>query len=129
MVMLTNNFTHGQLCLRERHEVVKMQTQQKRFMQVDFSRQRLHSSIAGALRRKGIPNDLRGYDLVRGVVFGMMDHPEYSMEVALERAMERTSMPGAPRDIQEAYECLWECVESALREVDSMKTGIILREE
>ena len=118
MVMLTNNFTHGQLCLRERHEVVKMQTQQKRFMQVDFSRQRLHSSIAGALRRKGIPNDLRGYDLVRGVVFGMMDHPEYSMEVALERAMERTSMPGAPRDIQEAYECLWECVESALREVD-----------
>ena len=30
MVMLTNNFTHGQLCLRERHEVVKMQTQQKK---------------------------------------------------------------------------------------------------
>lgn len=95
-----------------------MQTQQKRSMQVDFPRQRLHSSIAGALRRKGIPNDLRGYDLVRGVVFGMMDHPEYSMEAALERAMERTSVPGAPRDMQEAYECLWECVEPALREAD-----------
>lgn len=92
--------------------------QTKRFMQVDFSRQRLHSSIAGALRRKGIPNTLRGYDLVRGVVFGMMDHPEYTMEVALERAMEMTSVPGAPRDMNEANECLWECIEPALREVD-----------
>lgn len=96
----------------------EQKAQQKRFMQVDFSRQRLHSSIAGALRRKGIPNSLRGYDLVRGVVFGMMDHPEYTLEVALERAMEMTSVPGAPRDLTEAYECLWECIEPSLREVD-----------
>lgn len=96
----------------------QQETHQKRFIQVDFPRQRLHSSIAGALRRKGIPDYLRGYDLVRGVVFGMMDHPEYTMEAALERAMERSSMPGAPRDMQEAYECLWECIEPALREVD-----------
>lgn len=97
-----------------------MQTEQKkkRFMQVDFSRQRLHSSITGALRRKGIPDNLRGYDLVRGVVFGMMDHPEYTMKDALEKAVERTSVPGAPRDLTEAYECLWECIEPSLREVD-----------
>lgn len=92
--------------------------QTKRFMQVDFSRQRLHSSIVGALRRKHIPSHLRGYDLIRGVVFGMMDHPEYTLEVALERAMEMSSVPGAPRDISEAYECLWECLEPALREED-----------
>jgi len=116
--MLTNDFTNGQFCLRERHEVVKMQTQQKRFMQVDFSRQRLHSSIAAALRRKCVPSYLRGYDLLRGMVFGMMDHPEYTQKDALEKAMEMTTIPGAPRDMNEAYECLWECIEPALREAD-----------
>lgn len=104
---------------KRKHEVIEMQmTSKPREVTINFSRERLHSVIVGALRRKRIPNCLRGYDLVRGTVFGLIDHPEYSLEKAIEKAVEVCSVPGAPSDVEAAYIDMFDCIEPALRECD-----------
>lgn len=90
---------------------------------ITFSRERLHSSIDGAMRRKRIPRTFRGYDLIRGAVFGIVDHPEYTMEVALERAMEVCRLPGSPVELEEAYIDAFDCIEPILRECDFYEDG------
>lgn len=100
-----------------------MQKEEKRNVNVNFSRERLHSSIAGALRRRRIPRDLRGYDLIRGVIFGLVDHPEYTLEVALQKAVDVSKIPGSPTDIEEAYAQIFDCIEPAMRVKDFYPEG------
>ena len=45
---------------------------EKRKLKVTFDRERLHSAIVLAMRRRRIPKELIGYDIIRGTVFGMI---------------------------------------------------------
>ncbi len=78
---------------------------------VNFERQRLHSSIACSMRRRKIPMHLRGTDILRGVVFGRIDHPEYTIEQAVERALEFCSIPGRPESLEDGFLDLMECLD------------------
>ena len=44
---------------------------EKRKLKVTFDRERLHSAIVLAMRRRRIPKELIGYDIIRGTVFGI----------------------------------------------------------
>lgn len=83
-----------------------------------FDRIRIHSSIMGAMRRKSIPMTMRGGDLIRGAVFGLIDHPDYTVEVAIKRAVEMSNMPSCPETLEGAYEEMFECIDSVMREKD-----------
>ncbi len=94
-------------------------TVEKRNLEVThFDRIRIHSSIMSAMRRKRIPMTMRGGDLIRGAVFGLIDHPEYSMEVAVERAVRMSNMPSCPDTVEDAYEEMFDCIETVMREDD-----------
>lgn len=97
---------------------MQKETKEVRTIQIKFERERIHSSIAGAIRRKRIPMSMRGGDLIRGAVFGIIDHPEYSVEKAIARAVEMCKLPGSPDSVDEGYEEILECIDIVLREVD-----------
>lgn len=91
---------------------------EKRKLKVTFDRERLHSAIVLAMRRRRIPKDLIGYDIIRGTVFGMIDHPEYSFEDAVEKAVDICKLPGSPETLEDGIEEAFECVDVILREKD-----------
>lgn len=93
-------------------------TETKRELTINMDRQRLHSAIAGAMRRKRIPRSFRGYDILRGVVFGMIDHPEYNFNEAMARAVEVCSLPGSPETVEEGILESFDCIEPIMREKD-----------
>lgn len=95
-----------------------MKTEEVRTLKVTMDQGRLHSAIVGAMRRKRIPRNLRGYDILRGIVYGMIDHPEYDFQRAVERAVEVCSLPGCPESIEEGILEAFDCVEPVMREVD-----------
>jgi len=100
-------------------EIMQEITEKKRNLEVThFDRIRIHSSIMSAMRRKRIPMTMRGGDLVRGTVFGLIDHPDYSMEVAVERAVEMSNMPSCPETVEDAYAEMFDCIETVMREDD-----------
>lgn len=91
---------------------------EKRKLKVTFDRERLHSAIVLAMRRRRIPKELIGYDIIRGTVFGMIDHPEYSFEDAVEKAVNICKLPGSPETLEDGIEEAFECVDVVFREKD-----------
>lgn len=89
-----------------------------RKLKVTFDRERLHSSIALAMRRRRIPKEFVGYDIIRGTVFGLIDHPEYSFDEAIAKAVDVCRLPGSPETIDEGVEEAFECIDVILREED-----------
>lgn len=89
----------------------------------------LHASIALAMRRKKIPQDLRGSDLIRGTVFGLIDHPDYSVEAAVAKAVEMCNLPGRKSTVEEGYLEIMECLETVLREQDFYDDGARFMED
>lgn len=70
------------------------------------------------MRRRRIPKNMIGYDLIRGIVFGMIDHPEYSFKDAIEKAVDVCRLPGSPETLEDGIEEAFECVDVVLREKD-----------
>ncbi len=91
---------------------------ENRKLKVTFDRERLHSAIVLAMRRRRIPKEIIGYDIIRGTVFGMIDHPEYSFEDAVEKAVNICKLPGSPETLEDGIEEAFECVDVVLREKD-----------
>lgn len=90
-----------------------------REIDITFNSERIHSSIRLALRRRGIPMELKGGDLIRGTVFGIIDHPEYTVEDAIIRATEMCNLPGRiPETLEEGYMEIMECLDVILRVED-----------
>lgn len=89
-----------------------------RKLKVTFDRERLHSAIVLAMRRRRIPKEFVGYDIIRGTVFGMIDHPEYSFEEAIAKAVDVCRLPGSPETVEDGLEEAFECVDVVLREKD-----------
>lgn len=102
---------------KRKHEVKDMQKETRK-LRVTFDRERLHSAIVLATRRRRIPKELIGYDIIRGTVFGMIDHPEYSFEDAVEKAVNICKLPGSPETLEDGIEEAFECVDVVLREKD-----------
>ena len=99
---------------KRKHEVKDMQKETRK-LRVTFDRERLHSAIVLATRRRRIPKELIGYDIIRGTVFGMIDHPEYSFEDAVEKAVNICKLPGSPETLEDGIEEAFECVDVVLR--------------
>ena len=102
---------------KRKHEVKDMQKENRK-LKVTFDRERLHSAIMLAMRRRRIPKEFVGYDIIRGTVFGMIDHPEYSFEEAIAKAVDVCRLPGSPETVEDGIEEAFECVDVVLREKD-----------
>lgn len=102
---------------KRKHEVKDMQKETRK-LRVTFDRERLHSAIVLAMRRRRIPKDMLGSDIIRGSVFGMIDHPEYSFKDAIEKAVDVCRLPGSPETVDEGVEEAFECIDVILREED-----------
>ena len=88
---------------KRKQEVINMQKETRK-LKVTFDRERLHSAIVLAMRRRRIPKDFIGYDIIRGTVFGMIDHPEYSLKNAIEKAVDVCRLPGSPETVEDGIE-------------------------
>lgn len=87
-----------------------------REINITFNSERIHSSIRLALRRREIPMEFKGSDLIRGTVFGIIDHPEYTVEDAIVRAIEMCNLPGRiPETLEDGYMEIMECLDVVLR--------------
>lgn len=102
---------------KRKQEVINMQKETRK-LKVTFDRERLHSAIVLAMRRRRIPKELIGYDIIRGTVFGMIDHPEYSFKDAIAKAVDVCRLPGSPETVEDGIEEAFECVDVVLREKD-----------
>ena len=102
---------------KRKHEVKDMQKETRK-LRVTFDRERLHSAIVLSMRRRRIPKEFVGYDIIRGTVFGMIDHPEYSFEEAIAKAVDVCRLPGSPETVEDGIEEAFECVDVVLREKD-----------
>ena len=89
-----------------------------RKLKVTFDRERLHSAIILSMRRRRIPKEFIGYDIIRGTVFGIIDHPEYSFKDAVEKAVDICRLPGSPETVEDGLEEAFECIDVVLREKD-----------
>ncbi|MCI8290735.1 MAG: hypothetical protein HFJ25_00540 [Clostridia bacterium] len=90
-----------------------------REIDITFNSERIHSSIRLALRRRGIPMEMRGGDLIHGTAFGLVDHPEYTVEDAIIRASEMCNLPGRnPETLEDGYMEIMECMDVVLRPED-----------
>ena len=102
----------------KRKQEGKDMQKENRKLKVTFDRERLHSAIVLAMRRRRIPKEFVGYDIIRGTVFGMIDHPEYSFEEAIAKAVDVCRLPGSPETVEDGIEEAFECVDVVLREKD-----------
>lgn len=107
---------------KRKQEVINMQKETRK-LKVTFDRERLHSAIVLAMRRRKIPKNMIGYDLIRGIVFGMIDHPEYSFDDAVTKAVDVCKLPGSPETVEDGIEQAYECAEVVIRERDLYVPG------
>lgn len=73
---------------------------------------------------------MRGTDILRGVVFGRIDHPDYTIQMAIMRAVEVCSIPGKPESLDSAYLELMECLDVVTREevfpiIEALETDVL----
>ena len=104
----------------------EMQKSNCRKCTVKCDRVTLTSLIASELRRRRIPMDLLGGDIIRGAVFDMMDHPEHSIADSVGRAVDYSKFPGTlsrdyedeetkkEKDIAKGYNLIYEAVEASI---------------
>ena len=81
----------------------------------NFDKRRLHSSIMLHMRRMGIPMSLIGADLLKGVVYGVIRHPDIAIDKALENAIENAKLPGNSMTVDDGYDYIMEVIEIASR--------------
>lgn len=88
-----------------------------------FGKRRLHSSVELHLRRTGIPSNMLGYDLLRGVIYGMIRNPEITVEEAVQNAID-ASVFGGNMTIKYGYNCIFESLETVIDidEINSKET-------
>lgn len=116
--IIVNIIIKHQADVPKRKQEVKNMQKENRKLKVTFDRERLHSAIVLAMRRRRIPKEFVGYDIIRGTVFGMIDHPEYSFKDAIEKAVDVCRLPGSPETVEDGLEEAFECVDVVLREKD-----------
>ena len=78
---------------------------------VNFEKRRLHASIMLHMRRMKIPMSMIGADLLKGVVFGVLRHPEISIREALENAVNASKVPGTTMTMEDGLDYIMEIVE------------------
>lgn len=83
---------------------------------VDFDKQRLHASIMLHMRRMRIPSNMIGTDLLKGVVFGILRHPDISIDEAVSKSVEASKFPGSEMTVEDGYEYIIEVLEVSSKE-------------
>lgn len=82
---------------------------------INFDKRRLHASIMLHMRRMKIPLSMIGADLLKGVVFGVVRHPEISIHTALENAVNASKVPGTTMTVEDGLDYIMEVVEISAR--------------
>ena len=103
-------------------------TKVARQLKVDFDRARLHSLIEGCFRRKRIPTFLRGKDLIRGTIIGILEK-SYDFEMAVEKATQKCRLNGYVPSKQEAMYDMAECFINGSIDPSSPRQDDIIRIE
>lgn len=80
---------------------------------VNFDKRRLHSSIMLHMRRMRIPSSMIGADLLKGVVFGVMRHPEISIREAVSNAVNASKVPGSTMSVDDGFGYIMDVLEVA----------------
>lgn len=71
----------------------------------------LYSAITLAFRRTRIHTNLLGSDLLTGVIFGKIRHPEITVKKAVEDAVEASKIPGGVASFEEGLDRIIEVLE------------------
>lgn len=80
---------------------------------VNFEKRRLHSSIMLHMRRMRIPSSMIGADLLKGVIFGVMRHPEISIREAVSNAVNASKVPGSTMSVDDGFDYIMDALEVA----------------
>lgn len=80
---------------------------------VNFDKRRLHSSIMLHMRRMRIPSSMIGADLLKGVIFGVMRHPEISIREAVSNAVNASKVPGSTMSVDDGFDYIMDALEIA----------------
>ena len=78
---------------------------------VNFDKTRLHSSITLHMRRMRLPMNMIGTDLLKGVIFAVMRHPEITTDGAVEKAIDASKVPGSNMTLEEGYGYIMDSLE------------------
>lgn len=95
--------------------MANIKAQKTRKLTITYSKTRLYSSIALTLRRMRIPSDMLGADLLTGVVFGKIRHPEITVEEAIKNAVEASRLPGCVSSYEEGLDYIIEALDVSSR--------------
>ena len=78
---------------------------------VNFDKTRLHSSITLHMRRMRLPMNMIGTDLLKGVIFAVMRHPEITTDEAVGKAIDASKVPGSNMTLEEGYGYIMDSLE------------------
>lgn len=87
-------------------------------------KQKLYSAILGSMRRWRIPSNYEGTDLIRGAVYGMIDHPSYTIKEAIEKAYKASKNPLACSSYDEAIESMFYCASDCFKENEEKEGAV-----
>ena len=90
-----------------------------RGLRIKADRKNLTSHATTILRSWRIPMELSGGDLIRGVVFDRLDHPDNSYAISIVRAYFYSNLPGTMAkeiedcDVELGYDLIYEAIEAS----------------
>ena len=90
-----------------------------RGLRIKADRKNLTSHATTILRSWRIPMELIGGDLIRGVVFDRLDHPDHSYAISIVRAYFYSNLPGTMAkeiedcDVELGYDLIYEAIEAS----------------
>lgn len=94
-----------------RKQVTADTKRELRKLWVNYEKTHLYSSLACQMRRRGIPRNLMGYDILLGVVFGKIRHPEITIEEAIQNSVNACKLPGSKDTVEDGIFRMLECIE------------------
>jgi hypothetical protein len=78
---------------------------------LQFDRNSIYNAVVYALRRRRIRDDLLGYDLIKGSIFGKIRHPEKDTETIIREATENCSLPSNMESYEDGMNQILESLE------------------
>ncbi len=97
-------------------EIVKEEKKQKteRRIEIGYDKQRLISAIQIWFRKKEIPEEHVGTDLLRGTIYGAARHPERTIQEAISGSILYCNFPCVEKTVEAGLEMIWDLLSEIL---------------
>lgn len=85
---------------------------------INYDKVRLHAAIMLSFRRRKVAVYLRGADILRGTVVGIIRHPQYTLRTAVTEAVQYSTLPGGAETYEDGLEEIMTCLEGVIHNKD-----------